>query len=126
MPYQVAIQEYPDYIRVQLSGELTPGLELQEATSVWSQVADACREKGVTRVLAISDARGHLLTMTAYELADSALTWGWDQRFKLAMVEVHEERRQNSLFAETVAVNRGFRARVFDDEQKARSWLLEH
>jgi hypothetical protein len=125
MPYQVAIQEYPDHIRVQLSGELTLGLELQDALSVWSQVAEACREKDVTRVLAISTASGRLPTMTAYELAASAEEWGWDRRFKLAVVVVHEERRKNRLFAETVAYNRGFRAKIFDDEQKARSWLLE-
>jgi len=125
MPYQVVIQENPDYIRAQLSGSGTPGKELKEAINIWVQIAEACRANNTDRVLAISDISGPLPTMMAYGLADAPQKWGWDRCVKVAVVSLHKERLNGSLFAETVAFNRGFSGKVFEDEQEAKSWLLE-
>ena len=125
MPYQVVIQENPDHMRVQVSGQRTRGREVRDAIGVLAQVADTCQKKGITRILIVWDMPGSLPTMAAYDLADSAPEWGWDRRLKLAMVHVYGESLESNLFTETVAINRGFRVKMFDDEHEAKSWLLE-
>ena len=125
MPYQVVIQENPDHIRVKVSGQRTRGQEVRDSIDALVQVVDVCQKKGITRILMIWDIPGRLSTMSAYDLADSAPEWGWDRRLKLAIVHLYAESLESNLFTETVAVNRGFRVKMFDDEHEARSWLLE-
>lgn len=123
MPYNCVITREADHIRVEVSGRWMPGEELGDATAVWSQVANACRETGETRILSLWDVSGHLPTMEAYNLANTPASFGWDYSFKLAVVHLHEERFNDALFVETVAVNRGYQVKIFKDERSASQWL---
>jgi hypothetical protein len=124
MPYECRILERPDHLRVEVSGDWTPGNELSDSVSVWIQTADACREKGLTRVLSVWDVPGHLPPLDAYELGRIAESIGWERRFKLAVVHLHESRLKDSRFVETVVVNRGYQVKVFGNEPSALAWLL--
>jgi hypothetical protein len=125
MSYSVALREYPDHLRVEVSGEWTPGHELEDAVDVWTQVADCCRKSGLTRILSVWDVPGRLPPLVAYELVGARASGAWDRRFRLALVQLREERFKDSQFVETLAVNRGYNVRVFDNEPDARSWLLQ-
>ena len=124
MPYGCIFQTYPDYLRVEVSGGWTPGKEGEDSVRVWGEVAETCKKEGKTRILAIWDVAGRLPPMDGYNLGANPERFGWDRRFKLATVHLHEERFQDGLFVETVALNRGFRVKMFEDEEKAKSWLL--
>ena len=125
MPYDFTIQDEQDYISVKVSGERTPGNEEVDAIDVWSNVAAACKEKQINRILVISSVTGRLPARAAHGIAYDPEKFGWSRRFKLAGVDLHEPSRQDCLFGEDVAVSAGYKVRVFDNEQDAKVWLLE-
>lgn len=124
MPYRCVVTTTADYLRVDVSGDWRLGQELADASAVWKQVSEACRNQACTRVLAVWDVAGRLPTVSAYALAAHPESFGWDRSIKAAVVHRHKERLQDSLFAETVGVNRGYDVKVFGDEEKALAWLL--
>ena len=124
MPYECYIKHLPEYFRVDVTGNWTPGKELEDALAVWKQVAEVYQKSNVSKVLSVWDVPGHLPTMSAYELGTKISSLGVDKAFSLAIVHLRKDRLQDSLFAETVAVNRGFHIKMFGDEESALSWLL--
>jgi predicted fused transcriptional regulator/phosphomethylpyrimidine kinase len=125
MPYELSIQEKENYIRVDVSGQRTPGHEIEDAISVWSRVAEVLNEKQIDRVLAIYNLTGRLPARAAHAIAYDPAKFGWSKHFKVALVELNEESRQDMFFAEDVAVSSGYRVRIFDSEQEAEAWLLD-
>lgn len=124
MPYEVSIQEQEDYIRAEISGKRIPGKEEEDAISVWSQVANVCRAKEKNRILGVYKVTGRLPIRAAHAIAYDPARFGYSKRFKLALVNLREESRQDVLFVEDVAVCSGYRVRVFEEEQEATAWLL--
>jgi hypothetical protein len=124
MPYDFNIDVKQDHIRVEVIGHRSKGKEFEDAVRVWSQEADVCREKEINRVLAISKVTGQLPTIAAYDIAEPPGSFGWSQRFKFAYVDLNEESRNENVFSETVAINRGYNVKLFDNEQDAKEWLL--
>jgi len=118
------ISQHNDYLRLDVSGEYTPGAEAEEATRFWAQAAAACREHKLTRVLAVFDVPGTMPTFAAFDVASNPPAISWDHRVKVALVYTHKERFESNLFSETVAVNRGYKVKAFQDEPNAISWLL--
>ncbi len=109
---------------MEVSGDWTQGKEFDDAIGVWGQVADFCHQKGINKILSIWDVPGRLPTISGYQLVELSNKFNWDRHFKLAVVHLHEERFKDSLFVETVAANRGYLMKMFEDEQEAKSWLL--
>ncbi len=101
------------------------GNEAQDSINIWLQVAMACRESNVSLILVLSEIIGHLPTMAAFEIANDPEAFGWSRRLKLAIVDLNNEARPDSLFGENVAVNRGFNLKIFENEPEARAWLFE-
>lgn len=126
MPYDLKIQEHENYLRVEVSGERTPGSEVEDATSVWSHVAEVCREKNKDRILGIYNVTGRLSARAAHAIAYDPARFGYSKQFKLALVDFNEESRQDILFGEDVAVSGGYQVQVFENEEEARAWLLEN
>jgi hypothetical protein len=125
MTYKVNIEEQQNYIRVEVSGKRIPGKETDDAIRVWASVAETCRKKNITRILAINNIPGRLPALAAYSLAESPEEFGWSRHFKLTVVDVNEDSRKDNLFTETVAVNRGYNVKIFDNENDAKEWLLQ-
>jgi len=124
MSYEVRVQEQEDYIRVEISGMRTPGNEIEDAIAVWSHVAEVCKKTKKDRILGIHDVTGRLPARAAHAIAYDPARFGWSKRFKLALVEMQEESRQDVLFVEDVAVSSGYQVRIFDNEPEAEVWLL--
>jgi hypothetical protein len=125
MAYSTSIQEYEDYIRIEVSGEWSPHHEADDAKAVWTHVIDVCRAKGFNRILSVWKVPGHLPVTAAYDIASAGETQGLGRCFRLAVVHLYEERLKDSLFVETVAANRGYKVKMFANEQEAKKWLLE-
>lgn len=124
MSYHIEFADRADHLRVEVSGHRTPGREVEDAVAVWSEVADRCRAASLPRILAVMKLSGRLPTMAAFDIAHAPDSFGWSREFQLALVDLNEESRKDNLFTETIAVNRGFRVKVFDNEDDARAWLL--
>ena len=126
MPYQTKITEEREYLRVEVTGDRTQGKEAEDAISTLSQIADICHKKGLSRILMSSNLSRLLPTMAAFDVAKTPEAFGWSRSFKLAVVNLSRESKEELLFAETVAVNRGYRLfKIFNDEEEAKEWLLE-
>lgn len=98
MPYECIVQNKSEYLRVDVSGDWSPGKELDDALSVWTQAAEACKTSGVFDVLAVWDVPGRLPTMSAYQLGSMADSFDLGHKFKLAIVHLNEERLNDSFF----------------------------
>jgi len=124
MPYQVHIETQGDRVRVNVSGTLAPGHEVEDSVRAWRQVADACRDTGIEKILTVFELEGHLSPIDAYDIVARTEEFGWSHAFKMAVVDLNKETLEDNLFAETVAVNRAYQIMVFDNEADARDWLL--
>ena len=98
--------------------------DLDFATELWTGVVEVCRENNCLNVLGLSNTTRPLRTMEAYKHADLFRELGVDHNFRIAWVELNPEAVETIHFVETVLVNRGFTANVFEDELQARNWLL--
>ena len=125
MSYKVNFKENVEYLRVEISGTRTRSREVDDAIKVWSQVAEIGKAKNITHILAIIEITGFMPTMASFDIGNLAEKFGWRRSFKLAVVTSDEESRKANLFTETVAVNRGFDVKIFDNEQNAKIWLLD-
>lgn len=125
MPYETEIQAFEDHIRVAVSGTRMPGKVVADAIRVGKQISKACRDAGVHRVLAIFHMTGRLPPTEAYEIFSDPEALGWSRDIKLALVDMNEDSKEDSLFSETVAVNRAYQMGVFDTEAEAKDWLLD-
>ncbi len=96
----------------------------KSAGSAFSQVVEICHTKNINNILAVGKVTGHLTPMAAYDMANFPDKHGWRRKFRLAVVALGKSWRSN-LFAETVANNRGYTLKVFDNEQDAKTWLFE-
>lgn len=125
MSFQYSIIENKDFLRLEVSGNWTPGKESEEIIRVLAHASDSCRKVGVTRVLAVFDIPGRLQIWDAHKVAIKPESYGWDHSFSLALVFLYEERFKSSLHSEMVATSLGFRVKSFRDEPSAKLWLLE-
>jgi len=122
--YDVLVEEKPEYLRVEVSGTRVCGEELSSAICVWEKLGHLCREKALSKVLVVVNLTGRLPTMSAYGLAESPGSFGWERSFKAAIVDVNESSRESNNFTVTVAKNRGYNVEIFESEKTAREWLL--
>ncbi len=125
MPYDCNIQEHQDHVRVEVSGGWAiPGEELDNAIGVLRQIAHFCNKKRIKHILALWDVPGHLPAITGYNIVESASRTKWGLDFKLAVVYPHKGRFKDALFMEKAALYRGYKVKMFENEQEAKSWLL--
>ena len=126
MPYDCTIKEHQDHVRVEVAeGWAIPGKEVDDAIGVLRQVAHFCNKKRIFRILAIWNVPWHLPAITGHNIVESARRTKWGLDFKLAVVYPHKERFKDALFMEKVAIYHGYKVKMFEDEQEAKSWLLE-
>jgi len=113
-------------VRVEVTGEHTPGREMAEAASVWTRVAESCRERQVRKILAIWHAPATFPTADGFDIgSDPGALFGWERTYALAVVHMDQAPRAQELyrFVENVAHNHGYSFRSFSSEAAARAWL---
>ena len=124
MPYNADIQAKRDHIRVEVSGDRSAGDAVGNAHRVGQQVLKECQAKGISQVLLIARLAGHASAIDIFEIVTGSKRYGWTHDVKLAFVDLNSESIDDVRFMETVAFNRGYRLRVFDNETDALQWLL--
>jgi len=125
MPYDFQIQVHEDYLRVEVSGTRTPGQEVNDAVQTGQQISEAVRRSGVRKVLTIFRMTGRLPATESHEIYSNPQAFGWSREVKVALVDMNPDSKEDSLFSETVAVNRAYDMSVFDKEEDALEWLLD-
>ncbi|MDH3351896.1 MAG: hypothetical protein OEM60_08185 [Gammaproteobacteria bacterium] len=125
MAYKAEIRTCPDHIRVDVSGHRKPGKAVRNAYEIGKQIIAESRKTDIDKVLLVSRLTGRLPALDAYKMVAGLEDVGWSRSTRLAFVDLNAESRADSLFTETVAVNRAYLMKVFDNENDARRWLLE-
>ncbi|MBT8148285.1 MAG: hypothetical protein KJO24_00025 [Gammaproteobacteria bacterium] len=109
------------FVEVTLSGEV----DTDVATSMWSDVSDACKKFNCSRVLGVTQTNmkkvSRLDVATQGKLFDQL---GFSHQHRIAWVEQDDEAFDTAYNIETVLLNRGYRARLFHTVEEAKAWLL--
>ena len=125
MPIRLKLKIEDGFIRADFKGRRTEGKELQETKNAWIEVAQACRENNVFKILAIMQVEGKLPFDAAYKLARSVSEIGFTRDHKLAVIASKARILLNIRFSETIFRNRGYEVRIFKSERPAKKWLLD-
>ena len=123
MPFTVSLLESAPIVLTEYIGRLSPA-EVRVAALASLALA---KEHGISRYL--GDCRSLPVETGAvldiYELVELFESMGLDRRMREALVIAGPARPREDLdFYETVAKNRGFNVRIFDDMEAARAWLM--
>jgi len=125
MPYRLSMQVLDGYLRSEVSGERVPGELVPQMLKFWTLVAEECRARGVTRLLAVNALSGPPSQADVFQISEQLPVVLGSAVHKVAFVILGgAEAFEVSQFAENVAVNRGLNGRVFADENAALAWLL--
>lgn len=124
MPYKYNIEARGSHIRVEVRGHRK--LETADADNrqLWTEVAQACGEFGITRILVVYRMTGPFLPLVIFGLADNPQQIGWTKDHKVALVDGSGAQFEDWKTVETVAINRGFNVRAFEAISVAEDWLL--
>lgn len=123
MDYQLELVKKNDFVVAVLGGVRTPETLMAAAAKTTAY----CREHGYSRlVIDIRNMAGGLDTLETFEIAGHAIPKQTAARNLVRSVILDlTENIERIRFFETVAVNRGFNVKVFDDEERATEWLLK-
>ena len=123
MDFTLSVQEGPGFLQVAVSGIRA----METVLAATRDVLSVCAKNKVEKVLV--DVRGLAGGMEIVDLYEVpaigfAQLERWDVLRQAAIVD-RAERQPSAKFFETVARNRGFNLRVFDDYDAAAEWLSQ-
>lgn len=121
VPYQVTIEERPDYLHARVVGPRTP----ENAIRYLEEVYAACVRTGLAKVLLEMAFSGPSLGVSGVLRVVSERSADGAKLRKIAYVEASPDGLGKAQFAETAAVNRAVNVRLFDSVAQAARWLEE-
>lgn len=120
LPYDLKFEHRPEYLYAQVTGkEDSRDISL----SYWTRVAEERKAHNYDKVLVDEDLGEQPELIDIYEIAAFLSEMGFAGA-TIAFVDRQMDHLEYNKFAETVAVNRGLRGRVFIDYDEAEKWLL--
>jgi hypothetical protein len=119
--YEFSVARRPGYLHVSVTGENTT----DNVRRSLQDVVSACAEHACSRVLIEEHLTGPSLgTVAVFEIASEGSRNAWPTVSQIAYVDTNPEHDAELMgFAETVAVNRGVRMRLFATVAEAEAWL---
>ena len=99
--------------------------DIEFALKLWTAVSEACEQRDCYKVLGIANTAKPLDTFDGFGHAELFQDLNLLGRLRIAWVEQNTSTLKEIYFVETVLRNRGAEARLFEDVQQAKSWLLD-
>lgn len=121
VPFKLTMEKRKDILHVMVKGERT----YKALVKITEQIMEACRQNETCRALVdVRAMGGKLSTLETFKLVMLcfARLRDWRVLRKAAIVD-REDARPRYKFLETVADNRGYNLRIFEDTAEALSWL---
>lgn len=120
------IRQAGDIVVARVSGEWPPLDQeiLAVALEHWSSITNACLERGITRVLSVSEATGVSSSSAALRIYSNPAAFGWDRSIRMAIVRSDARARQIIGMAVQVAKRDGWPFELFADEADGLRWLM--
>ena len=123
MAYKLIFQEEDNYLKVTVEGSRTDADPAKSGQMVVDKVFQKCRASGHTRIMLVSHLTGNYPPFANYQVVSSLEHIGVPKEWMLAYVNLDQASHNAIMFSETLALKKGFYARVFDNEQEASDWL---
>jgi hypothetical protein len=122
IPYQISIEQRPNYVYVTVTGESST----ETIRRYVREVREACVRLGVLKVLAVVNLHGPGVSMLdLYKVISEGSDESAGIGLRAAYVELNPIRSDaNMQMAENVAMTRGIAVRTFRDVAAAEAWLL--
>jgi hypothetical protein len=125
MPYELKIDEAHGIVEIRFHGATPHG----EHVSARDEILEICRSRGIDKVLVDVRELEIREEPSMMDLFDFGASWPAkrkDTRIFLAGVFPRDAHTRGELiFGDTVAFNRGFYTRGFQDVEEARLWLRQ-
>ena len=121
MKYEFTVVQQPGHLHVSVTGDNTT----ENVRRCLREVVGACAEHKCSRVLLEEHFVGPSLgVIDVFEIVTEASGSAWPMVTQIAYVDTNPEHDPSLLdFAETVAVNRGVRIRLFATTRSGEAWL---
>ena len=110
-----------DHIRAESRADKTIGT----AREFFSAMVDACVANDCYRVLSISESVTAIPIMEGFDVVELFRELGINTKFRIAWVELNQDAVKTVRFVDAALFNRLLPGRVFENEEKAKQWLLE-
>jgi len=123
VPFKLSIEKQKDILHVKVEGQRN----YKVLVKITEQIMEACRQNDTHQALVDVRAMGGKLRIwETFRLVTSCFVRVRNRRvlMKAAIVD-REDARPRYKFFETVADNRGYNLRVFEDTAEALSWLAQ-
>lgn len=125
MAFDISVELTSDMIVARMTGARIQPRDLQAARQQFGQVTEMCVNKGISRVMLVSELEGTFSYPAAFSLLSNAESYGWQASFRVALVDADMNAEEANKFAEDVAFNRGLQMRFFREEEAGRKWLRQ-
>ena len=109
-----------NYIEVRYRGPDSPEI----SRNIFRQIIDECDKHKCYNILTIAYLENSLTTMENYDLAKMLEEEGFSKKHRLALVDLNPDTYNSTYQAETVLFYHFFNARLFQEEEEAKQWLL--
>jgi hypothetical protein len=119
-----------EYTNIEFKGEYIKAesrarKSLEWARRFWSEVVKACEKNNCYKVLGVSESLVVMPFLDGLDHADLFNELGIDRKYRIAWVELNEEATDTVAFVDDFLYNRGLPGRLFQNEEEAKTWLLE-
>ncbi len=125
MRHKIAIDDRHEFVGIRLARRMSH----REHVAAREELLEVCRERKIRKILIDARDLGGEAPSTL-ELFEFGASWAKLGRDMPALIVAGVLSRDPALrkwweFGETVAVNRGFATRTFEDLEQARAWLRD-
>ena len=96
---------------------------MEQMWGFWSPIADRCRRDGIRRILSVNSPSGQASSRSMVSLFKRFGEIGLDPSLRMAMVVADVRGRRVIELGAALAVERGWKVRIFATEDQAREWL---
>lgn len=121
-PYQIEYTDKGSYLYAAVSGEQD---SLEVSIAYWTEVLGELKARHKNKLLVTEDFKDAVSAIDMYTLVEELYKFGVTD-LKIAFVDKELIQFNLNKFGETVAVNRGIYAKVFNEEKEAEKWLLSN
>ena len=121
VPFKLTMEKQKDILLVKVEGQR----DYKSLVKITEQIVEACRQNNTFRALVDVRAMGGKMTIwESFKLVTSCFARfrNWRVLRQAAIID-REDARPRYKFMETVADNRGYNLRFFEDTAEAQNWL---
>ncbi|RTE64820.1 hypothetical protein EH243_15690 [Amphritea opalescens] len=122
MPYQYALTECDNYLRIEVQGSRSKTDVTQASLKMWKAVAEHCKHKDFNMILAVFHLDGTRSLMDTFNIVAGVQELLWPE-LVIAYVDTDPVNRKENIIAEQSAMLHGINFRTFLTETDAVAWL---